>query len=490
MKKIIVLISTFAFLIILTGISNTSADSDFTSGLDLFNKAKYPQARDMFQRVITHFEIVRDKENQKYILALFYRASCNEQLGELQLALNDYLIVDKKNIPSHEVWMNIVSIYTYLKEEQKAIDFLKEKLKDGYRFDYLLELGKLYWKIEDTPNALATLESAKVLNGNDEDLLFYLSYLYWETDDLVKAGQSAVQLKKLVDDPIIDLYCDGIVFLSMGLYEKASNTFKSALHGEPKDLTINALLLDSYVNSADFTSADNQVKKLIEADRSNSWNWFKAAEIPLYKLDFNGAQVLYDSLDVKIKEQPSAVLLHTFILANKGKIAEAESTLQRQRDHEFMKPVYYPALATIKFITGKPNEISKIKSLYSENVKGEFPIESSLFWLIMYKGKYNVPGDLTRLSELLGSTKPKIRASNAMIDFLIHAGDLKTARIHNDELAKEEPSNPAFPFRSTVLSIRLGEMSNAKAYWKKYKALINRDKSWKYMEDEMDKLLK
>lgn len=490
MKKIIVLISTFAFLLLLAGIANATVETDFTSGLDLFNKAKYPQARDLFQKVVTHFEKIKDTSNERYVLARFYRAGCNEQLGELQLALTDYLFVDKKNIPSHEVWQNIVSIYIYQKEEQLAIDFLKEKLKDGYRFDYLLQLGKLYWMVEDSPNALATLESARVLNPNDDKLLFYLSYLYWETDELVKAGQTAVQLRKLVKDPILILFCDGMIYSSLGLYEKAIGSFKNALHGDPKDTTINALLLDSYVKAADFTAADTQVTKTLETDPSSSWNWFKAAEIPMYKLDFNGAESLYDSLDVKMKEMPSAVLLQAFILVHKGKINEAETSLRRYREHDSMKPVYYPALATIEFVLGKPNEINRIKSLYAENFKDEFPIDSSLFWLIMFKGKDNVLDDLTKLSELLGSTKPKVSGANALIDFYIHAGDLQTARIRNDELIKQEPSNPEFPLRSAILSIRLGEMDKARDYWMNYKAIPNRDKSWKFMEDEMDKLLK
>jgi len=281
-----------------------------------------------------------------------------------------------------------------------------------------------------------------------------------------------------------------MIYSSMGLYEKAIGSFKNALHGDPKDPTINALLLDNYVNAADFTSADKQVTKTLETDPSSSWNWFKAAEIPMYKLDFNGAQSLYDSLDMRMKEMPSAVLLQVFILANKGKINEAETTLKRYRDHDFMKPVYYPALATIEFVMGKPKQISKIKSLYAENFKDEFPIESSLFWLIMFKGKDNVLDDLTKLSELLGDQKPKVSGANALIDFYIHAGDLQTARTRNDELIKQEPSNPEFPLRSAILSIRLGELDKAKDYWMKYKVIPNRDKSWKYIEDEMEKLLK
>ena len=113
-------------------------------------------------------------------------------------------------------------------------------------------------------------------------------------------------------DNVIKQYSRGLIYLSMGLYEKASDEFRFIANANPEDNTMRSLLLDSLIKSADFDSADSLLRGLIENNRDDEWFWFKACEIALLKRDHIEAETIYDSLDLKLKNEKQAVCLNAF----------------------------------------------------------------------------------------------------------------------------------------------------------------------------------
>ena len=122
-------------IILLSGIANASVGSEFNDGLNLISRKKYERALKVFQGIVSHFESSGDIENQRYVIARYYRAKCNLNLSNLEDALNDFLFVDKADLPTHPAWQDIVSIYILMNEEKLAISFLEEKIKQSRQFD-------------------------------------------------------------------------------------------------------------------------------------------------------------------------------------------------------------------------------------------------------------------------------------------------------------------------------------------------------------------
>ncbi|MFH1515543.1 MAG: tetratricopeptide repeat protein, partial [bacterium] len=351
--------------------ADAGVEGDFTSAVNLFNKENYSQSLSLFQDIVTHYERIGDTDNQRYIVARYYRAKCHFNLHEFEPALNDFLFVDTKNIPLYSIWQDIVKVYILMKEDKLAIHYLEKKLKTEKRFDYLFELGRLYWGIDEREKAIEAFEKARAIDPNDSQLLFYMSYLYWETGDMFKAGKMAKILEEVSFDSLINVYARGMIFFSMGLYEKAVEQFQIALNATPNDETMNSLLLVSLIKSGDLETADLLLQDLLGKKSGDSWLWFKACEIPLIKRDPYGALTIYNALDTKLHNTPQGIYLKVFELVLSGGLEEAEGILKREREKNAEKPDYYPILVGLLMREGKISEIDQIMKRFCENIKTE-----------------------------------------------------------------------------------------------------------------------
>lgn len=476
-------------IILLSGIANASAESEFNDGLNLINQKKYAQALNVFQGIVSYFESSGDIENQRYVVARYYRAKCNLNLSNLEDALNDFLFVDKANLPTHPSWHDIVSIYILMNEEKLAISYLQEKIRLSRQFDYYFELGRLYWRINDRENAINVFEEADAIDSSDNQLLFYMSYLYWEMGDYRDAGRTAQRLEKTSFDNVFNQYARGLVYLSMGLYEKGADEFRFILNANPDDITMRTLLLDCLIKSADFDNADSLLRELIEDNREDAWFWFKACEIPLIKRDHLEAEVIYNSLDIKLKEQTQAVCLKAFSLVMKSENEEAENMLARARERDSEKPDYYPILSALKHYLSKPDDLSELLLRFNENIEGEFPVDESLFWYLAFKGPDTLQDELSDFAAQLGDGNPEISSCFALADFSILTGDLEKALMWVDLLIRHEEDNPEHPYLAAVLSLRLGNTVKAKEYWDMFLDIPVKIGDWGYIEIEMEGLL-
>ncbi|MCD6216330.1 tetratricopeptide repeat protein [bacterium] len=476
-------------IILLSGIANASVGSEFNDGLNLISKKKYERALKVFQGIVSHFERSGDIENQRYVIARYYRAKCNLNLSNLEDALNDFLFVDKADLPTHPAWQDIVNIYILMKEDKLAISYLEEKIKKSRQFDYYFELGRLYWRINDRENAINVFEEADSIDSSFNQLLFYMSYLYWEMGDYRDAGRTAQRLEKISFDNVFNQYARGLVYHSMGLYEKGADEFRLILNANPEDITMRTLLLDCLIKSADFDNADSLLRELIENNREDAWFWFKACEIPLIKRDAAEAEVIYNSLDIELKKQTQPVCLKAFSLVMKSENEEAETMLAQARERDAEKTDYYPILAALKQHLSKPDDLADLLLRFGENIDGDFPVDEALFWYLTFKGPDALQSELTDFAAQLGSDNPEISSCLALSDFAILTGDLEKALMWVDLLIRHEEDNPEHPYLAAILSLRLGNTVKAKEYWDMFLAIPVKIDDWGYIETEIRLLL-
>ena len=486
-KKEIVL-SLFFFLI-LTVSADAGIEGDFTDAVDLFNKGKYSQSLSLFQEIVKHYERIGDTDNQRYTVARYYRAKSHFHLHELEPALNDFLFVDSKNVPLYLVWQDVVKVYILMKEDRLAIHYLEKKIKTENRFDYLFELGRLYWGIEDRENAISAFENAHRIDPMDSQLLFYMSYLYWELGDMFSTGKTAQLLDEVSFDNIINLYSRGMVYFSMGLYEKAVEQFQIALNETPTDETMNSLLLVSLIKSGDLDTADILLQDLLGKNRGDSWLWFQACEIPIIKRDPYGALTVYNALDSKLQNTPQGIYLKVFELVLSGELEEAESILNQSRERNVEKPDFYPMLVALQMFLGKTGEVDITLKRFEENCGTDFPIDYALFWFLNFKGTGDVLSELSNFATRLGGDNPQADALNALVEFNIYSGRLEDAIGWIDQLIKSEPDNSKHSFTGAILSLRLGNKSAARNYLDSFTGIIERGDEWNYIREKMEFLL-
>ncbi len=483
----------FLFATLLTilacGIAYTSVESEFTDGLNLIGKKKYDQALIIFQKVVSHYENTGDVENHRYVIARYYRAKCNFNLSNLEDALNDFLFVDKANIPTHQVWQDIINVYLQLGRGNLAIHYLEEKIKESQQFGYYFELGRLYWRTDDRQNAINAFEEAAAIDSSDNQLLFFMSYLYWEIGDIRNAGRTAQLLEKISFDNVINQYARGLVYLSMGLYEKAADEFRFILNANPDDNTMRSLLLDCLIKSADFDSADSLLRGLIENNREDEWFWFKACEIALLKRDRIDAETIHNFLDIKLQKHKQAVCLNAFALVMASENEEAENILERSRERDAENPDFYPILAALKYYLDKPGDVADLIIRFNENVDGDFPVDEALYWYLTFKGSDATSTELTNFATISGSENPEISSNLALLDFAIYSGDLASAIKWIDILIQLEKDNPEYSYLATILSLRLGDKSKAVEYWDVFSNIPVKIDDWEYVETEMQVLL-
>ena len=491
-------------IILLSGIANASVESEFNDGLNLINQKKYDQALKVFQDIVSHFESSGDIENQRYVVARYYRAKCNLNLSNLEDALNDFLFVDKADLPTHPSWQDIVNVYILMNEDKLAISYLEEKIRqsqiksrggkstayaESRQFDYYFELGRLYWRINDRESAINVFEEADTIDSSFNQLLFYMSYLYWEMGDYRDAGRTAQRLEKISFDNVLNQYSRGLVYHSMGLYEKGADEFRLILNADPEDITMRTLLLDCLIKSADFDSAESILHELIENNREDAWFWFKACEIPLIKRDPNDSEVIYNSLDIELRKQAQAVCLKAFSLVMKSENEKAENMLSNARERDAEKPDYYPILAALKHYLAKPDDLSELILRFGENINGDYPVDEALFWYLAFKGPDALQSELVDFASQLGADNPDISSCLALSDFAISSGDLENALIWVDLLIRYEDDNPEYPYLAAILSLRLGNTDKAKEYWDMFLDIPVKIYDWGYIQTEMQGLL-
>ncbi|MFH1516209.1 MAG: hypothetical protein ABIG42_12210, partial [bacterium] len=98
--------------------------------------------------------------------------------------------------------------------------------------------------------------------------------------------------------------------------------------------------------------------------------------------------------------------------------------------------------------------------------------------------------ELTTFATHLDSENPRVDALNALVGFSVYSGRLEDALSWIDQLIEIEPDNPEHPFTGAILSLRLGNKSAAKEYWESFDGISEKGDEWKYIEKEMETLLK
>ncbi len=231
--------------------TQTYQKAAFYRGLELINEGNYPEAKNMFEKILNEgFDL------HYRLLSKFWKAEMDFRLHNYEAAragFEDFLMInkDKFSKESKLVYYNLGYTYFKLKNYQKAAGYFekfiktkpdKKLLKDSY-----LRLGDSYFASKKYWPAMEAYNKAIAMKGADADYAFYqkaISYGFVgknrkKIDELNQFIRQFPQSKLLPDA----LYQLGSTYLILNEETKALSAFERLLSAYPQSKYVPVVLL-------------------------------------------------------------------------------------------------------------------------------------------------------------------------------------------------------------------------------------------------------
>ena len=162
----------------------------FELGRIRYEDRDYKEALSLFQKI--------DEKDPRYNEALFYVGVAEDYLGQTEKALASFNKLAPV-LPLFEVYNNVGVLYLKKSQPPEAIGHLKPAADAAPRdTDTLFNLGYAYYLAKDYANATATLRKEIERRPGDPEALYMLGKSLAATGDQAGAAQASDQAKKLL----------------------------------------------------------------------------------------------------------------------------------------------------------------------------------------------------------------------------------------------------------------------------------------------------
>lgn len=160
----------------------------------------------------------------------------------------------------------LAKVYGEQRDFSSAVTAYKKLLElEPNKAEAHFELGVIYLKTQRFDEALSSFQRAQELNMAKPDILFQLGMTYEAKKDWTRAIEEYQKyLLTLPADPTQAHFRLGVSALEAGDYIKASNAFREALKGQPRDYQTNYNLALAYQKNRQYEQAEDVLKRLIQ----------------------------------------------------------------------------------------------------------------------------------------------------------------------------------------------------------------------------------
>lgn len=307
-------------------------------GLVNVNLQDYKSATEDFEKAI--------KISPNDATALFYLASCYDNLNRLSEAENYYIKVLEVRENYIDAYKNLCIICMKTGKENNAIEYAmkaKEIAPNDYTFDYLI--GTAYVALKRYNKGIEYLESALALNPEHFQIYNNLGTAYLLVGSRDKAIDCYKKAIKIKPEDAISYYNIGSIYQIQNKHQQACDYFEKAYHLDNQENYLISLALSElksmqlekaakhykalailhpekdsfqynlascYELMKDFNSAINIMKLLLARNPKSVTMAQKLANLYIEIRNFRPAKDLYDS--IILKASPSSEVLYQYAI--------------------------------------------------------------------------------------------------------------------------------------------------------------------------------
>ena len=314
--------------------SSDDALKSFLNGRDVFEKLKFPQAAELFDKAIAL--------DKNFAMAYLYRASsgggyniARENLSKA-VGLLDKISDGEKHLILYnkEIFDNDV-----LKQKQE-LDSLLNLYPEDKRVQILA--GTYYqYSIQDYSNALDHFKKAIAIDSNFAPTYNFLGYVYMSMENFTVAEgalKKYIELNPKEANPY-DSYAE--LLLAQGRYDESIKQYAKAFEIDPEFVTALIGIGNNYIFKKDYNKARDYYQQYY--DKSFNINqkfaalWWKAVSY-VYEGNINKAiKILDERSKFAIKNNAPIYAINSssyavMILTENGNIIEAEKYFNKAAD--------------------------------------------------------------------------------------------------------------------------------------------------------------
>ncbi len=217
-----------------------------------------------------------DKNSKAYKEALYNKALCYKEIGKTDKAIT---ILKKEALNNPDIYFMIADILIKDKKYKKALKIIKNNIKKfedkSYPYFYMADIYYTYLKNRD--KSIEYLKKALKINPKNASCLNYLGYLYIDENIDIDKGMTLVE-KALKMKPNNPYYLDslGWGYYKKGNYKKALEYLKKALDAknsnaeyDDKDFVIELHLAKTYLKIGKKYKAKAILKSILKQSKDD-----------------------------------------------------------------------------------------------------------------------------------------------------------------------------------------------------------------------------
>ncbi|MDP2365867.1 MAG: tetratricopeptide repeat protein, partial [Ignavibacteria bacterium] len=315
--------------------SSDDALKSFLNGRDVFEKLKFPQAAELFDKAIAL--------DKTFAMAYLYRASSG---GGYEIARENMSkaveLLDKVSEgEKHLILYNKTLFDNDGVKQKQELDSLLNLFPDDKRVQVLA--GAYYqYTIQDYPNALVHFKKAIEIDSNFAPTYNFLGYVYMSMENFTAAEEP---LKKYIElnpkeaNPY-DSYAE--LLLTQGRYDESIKQYEKAFEIDPEFVTALVGIGNNYIFKKDYNKARDFYRQYY--DKSFNINqklgamWWKAVSY-IHEGNIVDAIKVFDERSKLAFENnfPTAGItgyrFSGWTLADNGNINEAEKYFNKASDY-------------------------------------------------------------------------------------------------------------------------------------------------------------